>query len=217
MKVLSHLLSWIFLPLFMPLFGLLIAMYVPSSPQSLVDNDSLYLMIDQNKWVVLFMFFVFSTVAPGLSFVILRALNVITTIDMESKRERLIPMLIMLAYCLLLYFLFIVKAHNNILPKYVYALPLAGVFVTASFTLINRWIKISLHAGGAGILSGFIFAYSIEQAEFQFWTILFVILASGLTIMARLFLSKHTPTEVYAGWSLAVMITFLINFYYPIG
>lgn len=217
MKVLSHLLSWIFLPLFMPLFGLLIAMYVPSSPQSLVDNDSLYLMIDQNKWVVLFMFFVFSTVAPGLSFVILRALNVITTIDMESKRERLIPMLIMLAYCLLLYFLFIVKAHNNILPKYVYALPLAGVFVTASFTLINRWIKISLHAGGAGILSGFIFAYSIEQAEFQFWTILFVILASGLTIMARLFLRKHTPTEVYAGWSLAVMITFLINFYYPIG
>ncbi|MEN9441255.1 MAG: hypothetical protein RLZ33_1332 [Bacteroidota bacterium] len=217
MKVLSHLLSWIFLPLFMPLFGLLIAMYVPSSPQSLVDNDSLYLMIDQNKWVVLFMFFVFSTVAPGLSFVILRALNVITTIDMESKRERLIPMLIMLAYCLLLYFLFLVKAHNNILPKYVYALPLAGVFVTASFTLINRWIKISLHAGGAGILSGFIFAYSIEQAEFQFWTILFVILASGLTIMARLFLRKHTPTEVYAGWSLAVMITFLINFYYPIG
>lgn len=217
MKVLSHLLSWIFLPLFMPLFGLLIAMYVPSSPQSLVENDSLYLMIDQNKWVVLFMFFVFSTVAPGLSFVILRALNVITTIDMESKRERLIPMLIMLAYCLLLYFLFIVKAHNNILPKYVYALPLAGVFVTASFTLINRWIKISLHAGGAGILSGFIFAYSIEQVEFQFWTILFVILASGLTIMARLFLRKHTPTEVYAGWSLAVMITFLINFYYPIG
>ena len=217
MKQLSHLLSWIFLPLFMPLFGLLIAMYVPSSPQSLVDNNSLFLMIDQNKWVVLFMFFVFSTVAPGLSFVILRSLNVITTIDMESKRERLIPMLIMLAYCLLLYFLFLVKAHNNILPKYVYALPLAGVFVTASFTLINRWIKISLHAGGAGILSGFIFAYSMEQAEFQFWTILVVILASGLTIMARLFLRKHTPTEVYAGWSLAVLITFLINFYYPIG
>ena len=217
MKLLSHLLSWVFLPLFMPLFGLLIAMYVPSSPESLVSNDSLYLMVEQNKWVVLFMFFVFSTVAPGLSFVILRALNVITTIDMESKRERLITMLIMLAYCLLLYFLFLVKAHNNILPKYVYALPLAGVFVTASFTLINRWIKISLHAGGAGILSGFIFAYSIEQAEFQFWTIIFVILASGLTIMARLFLRKHTPTEVYAGWSLAVMITFLINFYYPIG
>ena len=217
MKLLSHLLSWVFLPLFMPLFGLLIAMYVPSSPESLVSNDSLYLMVEQNKWVVLFMFFVFSTVAPGLSFVILRALNVITTIDMESKRERLIPMLIMLAYCLLLYFLFLVKAHNNILPKYVYALPLAGVFVTASFTLINRWLKISLHAGGAGILSGFIFAYSIEQAEFQFWTIIFVILASGLTIMARLFLRKHTPTEVYAGWSLAVMITFLINFYYPIG
>jgi uncharacterized membrane protein len=201
----------------MPLYGLLIAMYVPSSPESLVNNDSLYLMVEQNKWVVLFMFFVFSTVLPGLSFVFLRSMNIITTIDMENKRERLIPMLIMLSFCLLLYFLLLIKAHDHMLPKYAYALPLAGVFVTASYTLINRWIKISLHAGGAGILSGFIIAYSMNQATFEFWTIIFVIVASGLTIMARLFLRKHTPTEVYTGWSLAVLITFLINFYYPVG
>ena len=165
----------------------------------------------------LFLFFVFSAVLPGLSFVFLRSMNIITTIDMENKRERLIPMLIMLSFCLVLYFLFLIRAQNNMLPKYIYALPLAGVFVTASYTLINRWIKISLHAGGAGILTGFIIAYSIDQAMFEFWTIIFVILASGLTIMARLFLRKHTPLEVYTGWSLAVLITFLINFYYPLG
>lgn len=217
MKLLSHLLSWVFLPLFMPLYGLLLAMYVPSSPESLVDNESLFLMIEQNKWVVLFLFFVFSIVLPGLSFVFLRSMNIITTIDMENKRERLIPMLIMLSFCLVLFFLLLIRAQNNMLPKYIYALPLAGVFVTASYTLINRWIKISLHAGGAGILTGFIIAYSLDQVMFEFWTIIFVILASGLTIMARLFLRKHSPLEVYTGWSLAVLITFLINFYYPLG
>ena len=118
---------------------------------------------------------------------------------------------------MVLYFLLIIRAQNNILPKYIYALPLAGVFVTASYTLINRWIKISLHAGGAGILSGFIIAYSFDQIQFEFWTIIFVIVASGLTIMARLYLKKHSPVEVYTGWCLAVIITFLINFYYPIG
>jgi membrane-associated phospholipid phosphatase len=136
---------------------------------------------------------------------------------MESQAERNIPMFITLTYCLVLYFLFILKAQDNILPKYVYALPLSGVFVTASFTYINRWIKISLHAGGAGILTGFIFAYVAEQIEYQFWILIFVILASGITISARLYLKKHTQTEVYTGWLLAVLITFLINYLYPIG
>jgi membrane-associated phospholipid phosphatase len=196
---------------------MLIVMFVPSNQDFLFNEDSMYLLPLQNKMIVIYMFFIFSIVAPGISFVILRLMNVITTIDMESRRERLIPMILMLTYCLILYFLFMLKAQNNMLPKYVYALPLAGVFVTASYTLINRWIKISLHGGGAGILTGFVFAYSFEQAEFKFWTLIAVVLASGLTIMARLFLRKHTPTEVYTGWSLAVVVTFLINFYYPIG
>src|SRR5574343_31227 len=214
MKLLSHLLSWVFLPLFMPLYGLLIAMYVPSSPESLVNNDSLYLMVEQNKWVVLFMFFVFSTVLPGLSFVFLRSMNIITTIDMENKRERLIPMLIMLSFCLLLYFLLIVKAHDHMLPKYAYALPLAGVFVTAGYALINRWIKISLHAGGAGILTGFLYAYAYGNIEYQFWILVFPIIASGITLTARLYLKKHTPLEVYTGWSIAAIVTFLVNHLY---
>lgn len=217
MKTASHILSWVFLPLFMPVYGLLIAMYVPSNQDYLFNDDSLYFLTDPAKTAILYMFIIFSVIAPGLSFVILHKRNIISTIDMENQRERNIPMFLMLAYCLVLYFLFILKAQDNILPKYIYALPLSGVFVTVVFTFINKWIKISLHAGGAGILTGFIFCYSFEQIEFRFWTLLFVILASGLTISARLFLNKHTQTEVYTGWGLAVLMTFLVNFLYPMG
>lgn len=163
------------------------------------------------------MFVIFSAVAPGLSFYILRKRNVISTIDMEDRRERNIPMFIMLAYCLLLYFLFSYKFAAGQLPKYIYALPLAGVFVTVTFTFINRWIKISLHGGGAGILTGFLFAYAVEQIYFQFWVLIFAVIASGLTIAARLYLQKHTPREVYTGWSLAVILTFLVNYFYPVA
>ncbi len=217
MKQLAEIISWIFLPLFMPVYGLLLVMYIPNNQDYLFNEDNLFFLTDSAKYAILYMFFIFSVLAPSLSFIVLRRMNVISTIDMEDKRERLIPMLIMLVYCLLLYFLFIYKAQNNILPKYIYALPLSGIFVTVTFSLINRWIKISLHAGGAGILCGFLFSYGIAQAEFSVWTLMFAIFASGLTLSARLFLQKHSPLEVYSGWGLAMMLTFIINFLYPIS
>ena len=217
MKIASEILSWVFLPLFMPVYGLLIAMYVPSNQDYLFNEDSLFFLNDSAKSAILYFFLIFSIIAPGLSFLLLKKRNIITTIDMENQRERSIPMFLMLAYCLVLYFLFVIKAQDNILPKYIYALPLSGVFVTVFFTFINRWIKISLHAGGAGILTGFTFEYAMEQMEFQFWILIFVIIASGLIISARLYLKKHTPTELIAGWCLALFITFSINFLYPIG
>jgi membrane-associated phospholipid phosphatase len=134
---------------------------------------------------------------------------------MENQRERNIPLMIMFAYCLVLYLMFVFKAPNNILPKYFYALPLSGAVVTGSFMVINRWIKISMHAGGAGILVGYLIAFAKHQAQFEFWIILAAVLASGVTIASRLYLNKHRPIEVYTGWSLAVLITFLCNDLYP--
>ena len=217
MKIFSEIISWIFLPLLMPVYALVLAMYIPSQQDYLLNEDSMYFLNPTAKEAILYMFLIFSAIAPGLSFLYLHKKKVITTIDMENKRERSIPMLIMLAYCLVLYFLFVIKAPGGILPKYVYALPLSGVFVTASYGLINRWIKISLHAGGAGILTGFLFAYSFEQIEFQLWVLLFAVIASGLTLSARLYLEKHTPLEVYTGWGAATFVTFLVNLLYPIS
>lgn len=217
MKILAEILSWVFLPLLTPVYGLLIAMYVPSNQDYLFNEDSLFFMAAPAKTAVLYMFLIFSVIAPGLSFVILKKRNIITTIDMENQSERNIPMFITLTYCLILYFLFVIKAQDNILPKYIYALPLSGIFITVSYTLINRWIKISLHAGGVGILTGFIFAYAYEQMEYQFWILIFVMIVSGLTIAARLYLKKHTQLEVYTGWIFAVLITFFVNLLYPIG
>jgi hypothetical protein len=199
----------------MPVYGLLLTMFVPSNQDYLFNEDSLYLLNEPAKFAILYMFLIFSVIAPGLSFVFLKRRNIISTIDMENQRERGIPMFLMLAYCLVLYALFLYKAQNNILPKYIYALPLTGVFVTVFFTAINRWIKISLHAGGAGILTGFVFAFAMQQVEFQFWILIAVIIASGLTLSARLFLKKHTPLEVFTGWTLSVVITVAVIFFYP--
>lgn len=198
----------------MPTYGLLLTLYIPSE-QIHLDKDSMYLLNPVLKKQLLYLFFTFSALAPGISFFALHKRQIITTIDMENQRERNIPLLIMFAYCLVLYLMFVFKAPNNVLPKYFYALPLSGAIVTGSFMFINRWIKISMHAGGAGILVGYLLAFAKAQAQFEFWIILASILASGITIASRLYLNKHRPIEVYTGWSLAVFITFICNYLYP--
>jgi membrane-associated phospholipid phosphatase len=123
----------------------------------------------------------------------------------------------MFAYCMVLFTLFIFKAPNNILPKYFYALPLSGAIVTLLFMIINRWIKISLHGGGAGILVGYLSVFMLENSGFPILFFAIAIITSGLCLSSRLFLQRHTPLEVYSGWLLALIITFICCSYYPIN
>jgi len=176
----------------------------------------MYQLPEELKGQLLTIFFLFSALAPGISFYLLHKRKIISTIDIEDSKERNFPLLIMFAYCMVLFSLFIFKVPNNILPKYFYSLPLSGAIVTAVFMLLNRWIKISLHAGGAGILVGYLSIFMFETIGFPIFFFIIAIIASGLTLSARLFLQRHTPLEVYSGWSLALIITFICCSSYPI-
>lgn len=212
MKYLAHLFSWVFLPLFMPTYGILISLFVPAYGTN-SSMSSLYFAPTPSKWALFTIFFLFSVVAPGISFILLHRFKVISTIDIERQRERSLPLVIMLVYSLVLFFLLVYKAGANTLPSYYYALPLSGVAVTSVFLLINRWIKISLHGAGAGILLGFLAVYTMAQDQFNIWWLLSSLLAAGLTLAARLYLKKHTPLEVYTGFVLALIFTAAIHIY----
>lgn len=212
MRILSHLFSWVFLPLFMPTYGILISLFAPAISTH-YSMSSLYFAPLPTKWALFTIFFMFSVVAPGISFILLHRFKVISTIDIENQRERSLPLIIMLIYSLVLFFLLIYKAGATTLPTYYYALPLSGVAITSLFLLINRWIKISLHAAGAGILVGFLAVYTTSQSDFTIWWLIGSIIAAGLTMSARLFLKKHQPIEVYAGFFLATLITSSLHLY----
>lgn len=212
MKFLSHFFSWVFLPLLMPSYGILISLFVPAYSTDL-EMTSLYFAPVESKWALFTIFFLFSVVAPGVSFVLLHRFKVISTIDIERQGERSLPLVIMLVYSLVLFFLLVYKAGEGTLPRYFYALPLSGVAVTSIFLLINRWIKISLHGAGAGILLGFLFVFTRAQDHFSLVWVLSALLASGLTMAARLYLRKHSPLEVYTGFTLALLLTAGIHQY----
>lgn len=206
MKYIAHFFSWVFLPLLMPSYGILISLFVPAYSTN-IEMTSLYFAPIESKWALFTIFFLFSVVAPGVSFILLHRFKVISTIDIERQGERSLPLVIMLVYSLVLFFLLVYKAGAGTLPRYFYALPLSGVAVTSIFLLINRWIKISLHGAGAGILLGFLIIFTRAQDTFSIWWVLSALLAAGLTMAARLYLRKHTSLEVYTGFVFALLIT----------
>ena len=215
MQVLSKTVSWIFLPLFMPIYGLLLTLYIPSQEAN-ISNASLFDLPDGLKTQILFLFVVFTSIAPGISFILMYRRGMLSSVEMDQRKERLFPLFIMLSYCVLLFFLFWKKAPDYVLPIYIYALPLTGAIVAFIFILLTSRFKISLHAAGAGIFAGYLCAFGGNQIVFNAWLILIGFLTSGLVLSARLYLDKHSPLEVYSGWSIAFVITYLSTTWLPI-
>lgn len=212
MKSLSHIISWIFLPLLMPLYGLLMVMFYPGQ-EIQQASLSVYELPLPIKWILFTMFFVFCFAAPGLSFLGLYRFKIISTIDMESRQERVYPLLIMLIYGVMLYWLLGKSDPRGLISPYFASLALAGVAVTGVFMLITQAIKISMHAGGAGILTGFLYAYFGQVHNPSLGWICASVIMAGLVIAARWHLRKHTALELFLGYVLAGLITFGVVYF----
>ncbi len=210
----GNFISWAFLPLFIPVMALALTMYIPSEEKN-ISHPSLYQLDGDFKHQIIFLFLVFGTLAPGVSFLLMYRRKLISTIEMDDRSERVVPLLIVFSYCSILFLLFSLKAPEGVLPIYIYAIPFAGAILSLIFLFINYWTKISLHAAGGGLMSGYLCAFSAQQLNFNYFLILLSFLISGFIMSARLALNKHTPFQVYLGWVIAFIVTFYCNFYYP--
>lgn len=214
MRFLAQFISWIFLPLLMPVYGIATAMYIPSIEPDFFQQNTLFWMNPSFKLVVLAWFFIFSFLAPAMSLLILKMTNTISTIEVDDRSERATPIAISAIFCLILGLLFIVKAPNGMLPISIYALPWGG-FISIMITLfLTRKDKVSLHALGVGMLFGFFVAYYSQQAQFYFEILIYAILVSGLVMSARVYLGKHTLKQVFVGFFVGFLSVSLTVFFF---
>lgn len=217
MKLSSQIISWVFMPLLIPIYALLLVMYVPAQEELFFGHecqDCVYLLDFQIKKALLYMFVIFCVIAPGFSFILLKRSGVINTLEMETKGERTVPIIIMFIYCLGLYLLLIYTANAANLPKFIYALPLSGAVVTGFFIALNQWKKVSIHAAAMGILTGFVLAYLSINMKFGVSMLVISILISGVVMAARSYLQKHTMQELVVGWFTGTLLTFAVNYFY---
>ena len=214
MRFLFQFITWAFMPILMPIYGLLIVMFSYSEPIEIGLNNSLYYFPLRNKVIILIYFLIVTVIIPGLIYIIMQKTDKIKTIQMDDRSERKVPLVIMSICCLCLLYIF--TSIDYLLPKYIYALCLSGAVIISLFTLINEHIKISLHATGVGIFTGFLIAYFSEQTNFSIGAITIGFLISGLVFSSRLFLEKHTIKELVLGYVLSLLITFVLTIYYPL-
>jgi len=214
MEKLAHFISWVFNPLTLPIYALMMVMYIPSDHQ-FFEPYCIYLIPDESKIAILKMFIFFGVAAPGVVFYWMYKNNQIESIEMNTQKERRLPIIFMFIFCTMLYLLILFfSGKSSILPSYIFSLPLSGAIVAAVFYFLNRWKKVSLHSASAGIMVGFIFAFILHHSAFQMWMLSLTFLISGLIMTTRLYLKKHSLNEVVIGWVLGTFITFTTVYFY---
>jgi len=208
MKQTANFISYLFHPLFVPLYGLAILMYLPSTPKSFLVIDSLYYSPEEIKYVLLFLFGIFGVIAPGVSLLLFKYNNTITSLHLEKQEERRMPIFMMSIYMAVLFYFLAFQVPAYTIPKVVPGIALGasvGIFVTG---LVNQYIKISLHMLGMGMFTGALYGYFKEQLLFPDWVLPIVFLTSGIVASSRLALGAHNYKELFLGYMLGFFAIF---------
>jgi membrane-associated phospholipid phosphatase len=213
MVIIARFLSFITLPLFAPLYALVLVMFIESQPRTFLIFDSLYHYPVAVKYSFLYLFLIFVVIAPGLSILMLRFNKSISSLSLDVQQERQMPIAIMTFYCIVLYGMMLYQ--DAFVPRVLKSMALGGFISSFAAFWINRRFKISLHAIGAGALFGFIFGYFLEMEYFKFYVIIIAILFGVLTLTARLVLEKHSLQQLFYGYLLGFCSQLITMYFYP--
>jgi membrane-associated phospholipid phosphatase len=208
MKLLAQIVSWVFLPILMPIYALLITMYIPSMEDGFYQDKTIYFLHPSLKLAVLGMFALFSFFAPAISLVLLKRSNLISNLEIDNQNERSIPILITALYCGVLAWFLIAKTPKGMLPLSIPLLPIGAFIAILTTAIINRFDKISLHALGIGMFFGFLIAYYQSQVLFPLFIVIISALLSGLILSSRMYLGKHTLKQSLMGYALGFIRLF---------
>ncbi|MCM1369067.1 MAG: phosphatase PAP2 family protein [Candidatus Amulumruptor caecigallinarius] len=192
-------LSWILVPLLMPVYGLLLAFGL--SILSFADIKV--------KLIFTLIVAAITLVIPSLLVVLLKKFGLVEDVGLNGRKERTIPYVIcilsLVATALFMWF----RAAPLWLTMFFAGGAVAGVVeVVVNF----RW-KISVHAAGiAGIVALLlrIMRSGYASSDAFVWLIVAVVLA-GMLGSARVWLQRHTVTQVLAGYAVGFCSIFFMT------
>lgn len=194
----AKIVSVIFNPLFIPLYGLLIIFFAPT----------LFWYIPIKIKKILFLVVVTNNVlVPVTLMPFFRYRHIITSWIIETRKDRVVPLIaVSLFYSITSYILFRLQ-----IPAFIKAYMFSVTLTIIALTIINfRW-KISIYSAGAGTLAAVVVTLSVKMLVPLTWFLIPVILAGGLILGSRLKLNTHSAPEVYLGFltGFAGMILFM--------
>ncbi len=192
------LLSYVFHPVFIPLYAVLFLVYVHPSYFSG--------FADANKLRTIFILIQNAVFYPLFCIVLLKGVGFIDSLFLRTKKDRIIPYI---ACGIFFFWTFLVFKQQNVYPRILPSFML-GVFLASSAALIaNIYFKISMHAIGLGGWLGLFLVIANTNTMLMTWPIAAVLMITGLVCTARLIVSDHTVKEIYTGLFLGLLAQFV--------
>ena len=197
MKQLANLISYIFNPLWMPVYIFFLGVYT---------DPYLYAFFPRELMGLFVLILGINVVAPGLSLLFMLRKGLISDLDVSDRRERLAPYLLVLMYYVISYFM--LRRTGVPVPTAILSMFLSVMAVLVVSMAINAYWKISVHMMASGGLVGTFLAFFYMHG-YSNPLLLCVLIAIAASVAAsRIYLGRHTPAQVYAGFIGGVMISF---------
>jgi len=186
MRQVATILSYLFFPLVIPIYGMLLLFSYP-----LFSFYPTRVMLTAYLTII-----IFGTLIPVMFILVLNRSGIVSDIQLTKQRERFLPYLSALfSYLVGTWMIYKIR-----MPMFVVGLMLAVAAALLVNVIVNiRW-KISGHATGVGGLLGGILSVSyLLRINPLFWIIV-IVLVCGMIAAARIYLKAHTPAQVLAGF-----------------
>lgn len=193
-RIFARIISYVFHPLFVPLYVTCFALYI--HPLLFAGYDS------GRKVRMLATVAVNLTFFPAFTVFLCWRLGFIRNMYLNSMKERIIP----LAATMIFYFWCWFVLRNFVEIPVEYRQFLLGSFITIiAAWLANISFKISLHALAMGGMLFFVGLLSFGVEGGSAWYLAVALLVAGVVCSSRLVLDTHKPFEVYAGLVLGLL------------
>jgi membrane-associated phospholipid phosphatase len=184
---LAKIVSVIFHPLLMPVYGLTIIFSAPTLFG--------YLPFEVKK-ILLLVILINNVFLPLSLMPLLYNRKIISTWTIDDRKERRIPlMLTTILYGTTCYIIF-----RFPIPFFLKSFIFSSFFISLLLTVINFWWKISLHAAGAGALLAIVLFLSVKMNAPLEWYLIGAIIEGSLVMSSRLKLNYHNPQQVWVGF-----------------
>jgi hypothetical protein len=197
MKKAAIITSYVFHPIFLPTAGLIFVFSLNTYISQTTPMNKQYFVI---AWI-----FVNTVIIPLLFTMFLRWKKVIDSIQLHSRKDRLVPF----AFAMFLYFTNYYLMKDVPLPQVLYSIFLGSSIAVAASFFITFYTKISIHMIGMGGLTAAIYGVAQVYDLPIVGMVMLGMIASGVVGSARYILESHSLRQIYMGWGLGFLAVYL--------
>ena len=194
----ARIISGLFHPVLMPFFTLVLMLQSHAFFSGILPLREILILMASVLLTTVF--------CPFLMIYFLFRVKLVTSLFMEKREERILPLLATGVFYYLTYYL-LKGISLSVLFSY---FMLGSTLLIIICLFVNFFFKISLHMAGIGGVTGFWLGLNIRQGTPHEILLSFLFLLCGLLGYARLEEGQHSPKEVYTGLFLGAGLLFIL-------